>query len=102
MTEAATKYRRRPEIVDAWQYHAGRYDHPSWLGSKVLIGEIGGGLVGSVGKCDFKDGDWIVRDASGFLNVIPGEHFRRLYEEVRPPIGGSPPTKKAAPSGAAS
>ncbi len=75
----ATRYRRRPIEIQAWQWNGQpRSEWPQWL-EAVLLAD-GGLAIGGIRDKIYK-GDWLVRE-SGTTYRLPPAVFDAQYEPV--------------------
>lgn len=85
------RYRKKPIIIEAFQYFSnmGTYTEkiPRWF-----IAACMSGIVYSDGDIDFiktpdgfhtiSDGDWIIREIEGELDLCKPDIFKATYEEI--------------------
>lgn len=79
------KYRKKPEIVDAEQWHKGDDPLPGmeYLGFSEATGRFYGIRQGNSSVWSkVKDAEWVVKDSAGQLHKYSDSEFAAKYEPV--------------------
>ncbi len=88
-----TKYRKKPVVVEAWQFTKENYRKgvPPWIkqsNRKVeLWSQYGGDVIGGEietleGKYQVSENDYIIKGVKGELYPCKPDIFHKTYEEV--------------------
>ena len=84
------RYRKKPVVIEAWQYKPARSNWPHWLSAAVADGKVwmqGGDepyltIQTLEGEMRAVGGDWIVRGVKGELYPCKPDIFAATYEAV--------------------
>lgn len=86
------KFRKRPVVIDAWQWNGSTEGWPEWMhdwttngefihrvmeGTKLYIPTLEGSHIAS-------KGDWIIKGVKGELYACKPDIFKETYEVVGP------------------
>lgn len=92
------KYRKRPVVIEAWQFDPGAFDTPGWIepmwwheevdhttylgklrskrGGKILI------IPNEHGPATARPGNWVIRGVNGEIYPCTDDVFQKTYEKV--------------------
>lgn len=86
------KYRKKPVIVEAQQFHAMQWpDCPEGVekrtADETVFGETTGRgcewfVLKALGEINICDGDWVIIDAKGKKRVCPANIFEQNYKKI--------------------
>ncbi len=86
------QFRKKPVVIEAWQYKPARNHWPQWLSAAISEGTVwlqGGDpphltIKTLEGDHRANPGDWIIRGIKGELYPCKRDIFEATYERVEP------------------
>jgi hypothetical protein len=80
------KYRKKPVVIEAFQYQAGMSNFPEWTMDKIdlAVSRQNNYIVIATLEGDMRanPGDWIIKGVKGELYPCRDDIFRATYDEV--------------------
>jgi hypothetical protein len=84
------QFKKKPVVIDAWQFNADREMPPAWLAERILEGKVyyqGGDkpyltIETLEGNMRADKGDWIIRGVKGELYPCKPDIFEVTYDAV--------------------
>jgi hypothetical protein len=80
------KYRKKPVVIEAFQYQAGMSDFPEWATDKIdfAVSRRNDYIITETLEGDMRanPGDWVIKGVKGELYPCKDDIFRATYDEV--------------------
>lgn len=94
------KYRKKPVVIEAWQFDPLAFDHPSWVEpawwSEEILNNLSptGRVMSQVrgetvlvipnehGPVKARLGDWVIKGVNGEIYPCTDDVFQKTYERV--------------------